>query len=155
VAPDVPLDMFTGLAGPITTYMSRTLGAATALAAVGAFCLKDAAERHVLHYKTFRLLNTGLAASNALQALVLLLAVRDGWADPSRWVACGWCCSAASAVHAGGASGVDASQTDSRSVPAAVQPAGQPMACSDAVRPPSLWAQACVPSVASHAGVTA
>jgi hypothetical protein len=84
VAPDVPLQVFTGLAGPITTYMARTLGSALALGAVAAFCLKDAAERHVLHYKTFRLLNAGLAASGALQAATLAAALSSGWADWDR-----------------------------------------------------------------------
>jgi multidrug efflux pump subunit AcrB len=99
VAPDVPLEMFSGLAGPITTYMARTMGSSLALAAVVAFCLKDAAERHVLHFKTFRLLNAGLAASSAAQATTLLLAVNGGWAGWDRsWAVLGvlaalaaWC----------------------------------------------------------------
>jgi hypothetical protein len=78
--------MSASLAGPAATYASRTLGAALALSAVCALCLGDAAERRVLHFKTFRLLNVGLAASSAAQAATLLLAVRGGWASwDSSW----------------------------------------------------------------------
>lgn len=86
--PSAPSMLFHAQMGPIVVFLSRVNAGSAALAAVVSLCLRDAAQRARLGAATAAALNAALAASCALQALILFAAVFRGFASrtPQFWL---------------------------------------------------------------------